>query len=395
MADTTVETLPFQGADASKITITRNGSEAPAATTPPATEPKEAPAAPPATPPAETTPPADTPPTPTGESQTPPADGNPSPATPEEYTEEQFHQDVNTFIGESTGGAVKGVQDITRLIEENRTLKAQLQHKEPDFPSPAAKQVYELAVLASGAEVSTARQLFHVMSLDLSKMTPKEKQFEAFHLDRPNLTREEALKRFEAAYETSYSDLENNLVQLDAHEMATSNAETKLKEKMSKLQETVKQSGQSQAEQGPTPEQLRETETQLQAALAEFGGVSLKFDDSQYGKLDIPMDQGKAQQFMDILREPYKLIDQIADSCRDQAGKLDLNAFVREMYLLFDRDRISQEERDHLMKLGKITQIQEQKNTPKKDLKEEITTPVKKSFQETMAGAIKAAGMGA
>lgn len=388
-------TLAFQGADASKINIiTRGGSEPnPASTdTPPATPPADAPPAAPAA----ITPPA-TPP-PSGEpAQTPPADTDTPPATPAaidppEYTEEQFQEDVNTYISETTGGAVRRLDDITTIIEENKTLKAQLQHKEPDFPSPVAKQIYELSTKAVGAELSTAKQLFHVLSLDLATMSAKDKQFEAFHLDRPHLTREDALKRFDATYEKSFSDLENDLAQLDSHDLATRMAETKIKDKMQALTDSVKQSGQP-VPAGPTPEQVRETEMQLQSALDEFAGVSLKFDDSQYGELQIPMDRSKASEFMEVLKNPYLLIDRIADTCRDQSGKLNLTDFTREMYLRWDSARISEMERDHLMKLGKITQIQEQKNTPKKDLQEVTTTPVKKSFQETMAGAVKAAGM--
>lgn len=388
--------LAFQGADASKINITRSGSdstelkatetpvvaaiETPPVSTAPSTEKPVQPVTPE---PAATEPVAGT---------EPAAAGVAAAIDPPEYTEEQFQEDVNTFIAESTGGAVRRLDDITNIIQENKTLKAQLQHKEPDFPSPMAKQIYELSTKAVGAEFSTAKQLFHVLSLDLATMSAKDKQFEAFHLDRPHLTREDAVKRFDATYEKSFSDLENDLAQLDSHDLATRMAETKIKDKMQVLTDSVKQSGQP-VPAGPTPDEVREVETQLQSALEEFGGVSLKFDDSQYGELQVPMDRGKANEFMEILKNPHSLIDRIADTCRDNSGKLQLNEFVREMYLLFDKDRISKEERDHLMKLGKITQIQENKNTPKKDLQEVATTPVKKSFNESMAGALKAAGM--
>lgn len=396
--------LPFQKADVSKMNITRNGDNI---VDTPKDEPKDdvpvttdtTTGKTDATASAATDKPVDKPVDSTtgGTTSTdkpvdePPA--NATNTTPEgEYTEEQWYEDVDNLIAESTGGALRSIEDLPTILEENARLKAELANKEPEFPNPAAKLVYDIATKAVGAELGTARQLLHVYSLDLEKMTPKEKQFEAFCLERPNLTQEDARKRFEAVYEKTYSDLENDLVQLDSHDLATRNAEVKIKEHRKALDEAVKQSGKT-APTGPTPEEIEAVDSQLESALSEFGGVSLKFDDSQYGKLDIPMDQGKAQQFMDILKNPHKLIDNIADSCRDASGRLVLNDFVREMYLLFDRDRISQQERDHLMKLGKVAQIQEQKNTPKKDIVEQTTPQTKPSFRESFAGAVKSAGM--
>lgn len=308
-----------------------------------------------------------------------------------EYTEEQFYQDVNEVVSVSTGGEIKTVDQIKTILADYKKLKADFDKKEPVFPSPEAKAVYDLATKAVGLEKETARQVLHVMSLDLATMTPKDKQFEAFHLDRPKLTREEALKRFEAMYEKSYPDLENDITQLDAHELATANAETKLKAKLDSI-ETVKQSGKVEP-LGPTPEQIAKFDSELETAVSQFEGVTLKFDDSQYGKLDIPMDKGKAKEFLEFMKNPYSLIDKIADTHRDESGSVNMNDFIREMFLLFDRDRISQEERDHLMKLGKVAQIKEVKNTGKKEKTEQSTATGKKSFNETFANALQGAGM--
>ncbi len=404
MAVETVEqptTKPaFQGLTSSKVNIIRNGEtivdqstdepDASGAETPPA-EPKTGEK------------PVDT----TGAAATPPVEGAPEntnpegatdpetpPAEPGEYTEEDFHEDVNQYLQNSTNGAVKNPQDIANLLAENKKLKADLAHKEPDFPNEKAKKVYELAVAASGLELEKARQLFHVMSLDLSTMTPKEKQFEAFHLERPKLSREEAYKRFEAIYQQSYDDLENNIVQTDKHELATQEAEKKLGETLKGVQETVKQGSKPESNGQPTPEQVAEVEQQLTSALSNFGGVALNFDDSRYGKLQIPMDQGKAQQFMEILKNPQLLVDEIADRARDNSGKLDINAFIREMFLVFERDTIDQKQREHLMKLGKIEEIRDRKNAPKKDLTEQQSTPVKKTFTQSFAEAVSKAGLG-
>lgn len=389
--DTPTSTLPFQQADTSKLTIIRNG-DAPVEET--KVEPKVENTIPVTT---DTTTPPVTTPVDNTTTDTPKegaegdASTNPDDA-PGDYTDDEFYQDVDALIADASEGSIKSLNDLPAIIAENKKLKADLANKELTFPNPAAKVIYDIATQAVGAELSTARQLLHVHSLNLETMTPKEKQFEAFRLDRPNVSEDEARKRFEAMYEKSYSDLENDLVQVDSHEMATRSAETKLKEHRKALDEAVKQGGKPEPE-GPTPEQIQAIDTQLESSLSEFGGISLKFDDSQYGKLDIPMDKGKAKEFMEVLKNPNLLINQIADRARDEQGNLKVPDFIREMYLLFDRDRIAQEERDHLIKLGRITQIQEQKNTPKKDLREETTTPVKSSFKDAMVGAVKAAGM--
>lgn len=309
-----------------------------------------------------------------------------------EYTEEQFTQDVDTFISNSTNGAIKSVTEISAILKENQRLQAELKEG-PKFPNEAARKVYETAVKAAGSEMATAKKLFHVLSLDLSTMTPKEKQFEAFVLDRPSLTREDARKRFEAVYEKRFGDLENDLVQQDDHDVATRDSETKLNTHLSDLEKSIKPSGNGQTQVGPTPEQIQHMETQLETALGQFGGVSLKFDDGQYGTLKVPMDQGKAKEFLEVLKNPHSIVDQIADTCRDSQGQLDLNDFVREMYLLFDSKRIQQEERSHLMKLGKVAQMQEAKNTQKKDIREEATTQPKPSFKEAFTGAVQTAGL--
>lgn len=308
-----------------------------------------------------------------------------------EYTEEQFTQDVNTLITNTTGGKVKSLDQITTIISDYNKLKADYDKKEPVFPSPEAKAVYTLATKAVGAEVKTAKQLFHILSLpDLSTMTPKEKQFEAFCLERPNLSREDAQKRFEAMYEKTYNDLENDLLQTDAHEQATVNAEAKITAKLKEFEETVKQSGTSEAKTGPTEAEITKMNAELDQAVDSFGGVSLKLDDSQYGTLKIPMDAGKAQEFKEFLKNPYSLIDQIADAHRDESGNLKMSDFIREMFLLKFRDHISQEERNHLMKLGKVAQIKEAKNTGKTSKQEQSTTQQKGSFADAFAAAVGA-----
>lgn len=328
------------------------------------------------------------------------AEGAPKTEEPTEYTQEDFHTDVNSYLSTQTGGAVKNPEDITRILNENKDLKTKLQHKEPDFPSEAAKKVYDLAILASGKEVEKAQQLFYVMSLgDLSKLSPKEKQFEAFVLDRPELTREEARKRFEARYERQYTDLDGDLVQIDDHEKATQDAANKIKEVQKSLSESVKQGG-KQVEQGQqqdelTAEKQAQIETQLQSSLETFGGVRLKFDDSKYGALEIPMDKGKAKEFMDFLKNPAQAIqDRIAEKSKDQAGNFNYDAYVAEAFSWFNRDAIDQKTQDHLIKLGKIAEITERKNTPKKDLTEQQTTPVVKNFKQTFAEAVTKAGLG-
>lgn len=317
---------------------------------------------------------------------------------PQEYTEEDFHNDVNDYLSTSTGGAVKTPADISKLIAENKDLKIKLQHKEPDFPNETAKKVYELATKAVGMELTTARQLFHVMALDLSTMSAKEKQFEAFCLDRPNVSREEARKRFEAKYDKDFSDLED-VIQLDNHEIATRDAENKIKETQKNLTESVKQGGEQtgtgqQEQQQFTAEQQAQVEASLKSALDVFAGVRLKFDDSKYGNLEIPMDRGKASEFMEFLKDPQKAIqDRIAERSKDEHGNFSYDRYVAEAFAWFNRDLIEQKTQEHLMNLGRITEIQERKNTPKKTLTEQQTTPVKKDFKQTMLEAVKGAGL--
>lgn len=308
-----------------------------------------------------------------------------------DYGESEFSEDVDTRIQEVTGGRVKSANDITNLLQENENLRAQVAKKpELTFPSDAHKKIYEFATRpeVTGNELGAARQYLHLQSIDLKVLSPKEKQFEAFVLDRPDLSREKANQIFDATYTKEYSEMENDLVLTDKHDVATRGAETKILKYQKEFQDGAKS-----AQPEPQPEiNLQELEQNVNTAMVDFDGLEMQFGNSPEEIVQLPMSAEEVSDFKDLLMNPVKLLDQVVQSSTVD-GKFDLPTFQWNMYKLKNVDRAVTEAYQAGVNYGKLNFIAEKKNTvlPKGTTQGGATGAPKQTFAQTFAGAVKAA----
>jgi len=302
------------------------------------------------------------------------------------YGEEEFKQDVNTYLSESTNGRISTPEQVTSLLQENESLKVQLKNKQLEFPSEQARKIYEFATKPefNGNELGAARQYLHLQSLDLTKLSPKEKQFEAFVLARPDLSRETASKIFEARHTGKYSEMEENLVLQDEFNVETRNAEQKILD----YQKDFEKAGKSAQ---PTPQEevnIQELEQNVNAALSDFDGIAMQFGEGPDETVQLPMNTEEVSVFKDVLVNPIKLLDQVVQSCTIN-GKLDMDAYQRTMYKIVNVDRAIDEAYRAGLNLGQLKLIQERKNTVVPKNGNGAPAAPKKNFAQTMADAVK------
>lgn len=303
-----------------------------------------------------------------------------------EYTEDQFRESVNNMISKVSNNTINGLADLPNLISENAALKKQLETaKEPQFASEAAKKLFEYSNKAAGFEIQAANQYLHVMSLgDVKALSDKDAQFEAFHLSRPDLTREKARNLFEKKYDETYNDLEENIVQQDNHAVATREA----KEKLEKLQSEFNQ-GKSEAQEPEVDsKKVEEIHAGIDQIMEDFGGMVIPFGEGETEKLNLPMEAEEVSAFKDYLKNPNTLIESIIQDCMDEKGQLNYEAYAYEMYMVFKRHELAKEAHGLGKTNGELKYIQDKKNSSKKQEPAAAPSKPKKSFEQAMEDAV-------
>lgn len=389
---------PFQNFDASKLTLTPRGDGQPARDTnpgtttateeldpdlledpnnpvdKPGTEPKETPAEEPN--PDEETPPVDP-------EQTP----EPEAEGPVDYSEDDFKADVSTFLGETTNGRLTSPEQITAILTENDSLKEQLKNKQLEFPSERAKKLYEFAVKNDGNELASAGQYLRVQSLDLAKLSPKEKQFEGFVLGRPDLTREEAKEIFELRYAREFADIENDVEKKDQHKVQTMEAERKIlamQEEFTKVPERT-----ASAPEQISAQEIEKITTGIDQSLSDFGGVVMQFGNNPEEQVKIPQSAEEVSAFRETLINPNKFLERIMDSSMVN-GKFSNEAYRDQMFRLMNIDRIITEARSNGVTVGQLAIVKDRKNAVLPKGTSGTGAPPKKSYAQTLAEAVKA-----
>lgn len=310
-----------------------------------------------------------------------------------DYGQEEFIEDVGTYLEEVTGGRLKSPSEITNLIQENENLKAQLKQKpQLEFPSEAHKKIYEFATRpeVTGNELGAARQYLHLQSLDLKVLSPKEKQFEAFVLERPDLSREKANQIFDATYTKKFSEMENDLVLTDEHDVKTREAEAKILKYQKEFQDGTKN-----AQSAAQPEiNVQELEQNVNAALADFDGLEMQFGDSPDEVVQLPMSAEEVSEFKEILMNPVKLLDYVVQNSMID-GKFDMGTYQWNMYKLKNVDRAIEQAYMAGQQNGQLKLVAERKNTTvaRGTTTGGATGAPKKSFVQTFGDAVKSDAM--
>lgn len=304
-----------------------------------------------------------------------------------EYTYEEFTESVGTMVSKISNGAIKSLDEIPSILEENTRLKGELEKpKEIPFPNEKAKLVYEYAMKAVGLEPQAAGQYIHIMQLEADKLSDKDAQFEAFHLTRPDLSRSKAEDIFNRKYEQKFADLETDLLQRDDHEVATREA----KEKIKSMQKGYSEAKSEQPGAEESEVDSKQTEAIYKAfdeITSDFEGVSIQYGDLPEETLNVKLSAEEVSEFNSYLKEPLKLIQKIIADC-SKDGVLDPEAYTSEMFAVFKRHEARQESFNLGKTAGQLKTIKEAKNAGKKEEKGEAATKTKKSFEETMVEAM-------
>jgi hypothetical protein len=309
-----------------------------------------------------------------------------------EDTQELTPEEIEPLIEQYFEGKIKGFDGIKNLLSENERLSKELENKELTFPSERAKALYEFAVKADGYELDTARNYLHILSLDLTKLDAKEKQYEAFKLERPDLAPEKARKIFDAKYEKLYGEgFEEDAVLQDEHELATRKAEATLKKAQEDFN-NAKGKSQEPADDVELNNAIAKFQTDVEKEFGDFGGIQMSYDGSD-SPLNFDLSPQEEQEFLKIAKNPSLLAQELVESCIDPKTKaVDYQQFLTELYIRRNAHKLIQESQKHGFKLGELSVINGRLKNSQGDGKNKgggnAPPATKKSFEEAFADAV-------
>lgn len=283
----------------------------------------------------------------------------PTATTPAEEPEVDFFE----YAKEQTKGIIQKPEDVIALYEETQRLRTQLAEKPKiEFPNEQAKLLYELSSKFPGQELAAARNYLHVMSLDVSKLSDKEAQFEAFALENKDLSREESRRYFEAKYNKNYGDdilKEDETAEFD-HRIQT----RKAKESLTKLQEDFSKLQPSQpAGFAVSDQEMAEIKSSVSEVLNQFGGVSYTFvDNDPNSTVNIPIDESDRQVLENYMANPKTFFEDLTNDCTEN-GNFSMEKLGVAMFEFKNRDKIREQAFKSGQTYGELRKVMELKNT--------------------------------
>lgn len=308
-----------------------------------------------------------------------PNEGGEDPAITEE--------DINSYLQDNHN---IGISDIERLQNDNRSLKKQLENKEPEFPNEQAKKIFEYATKFSGMELAAAKNYIHIQSLaeSLDSLSDKEKQFEAFALKRNELTRDKARAIFNERYEKQFGSLEDNdddIVLKDDHDIATREAEQTIRAMHTEF-EKAKSEQPGATENASSKEDLEKFSQNVANATEDFGGVEIQF--GKDNSLNFSMPEGKKEEFLEVLSDPNKFYETITADCIDEEGNFDYKQFAIEMFQIVYRKELFKEVEMNGFNRGQKRIIKDKLKNTNPVVQEEQPGNEKPGFVQTFTKAL-------
>lgn len=292
-----------------------------------------------------------------------------APAIPGDPANEGDEIDFFPYAAEQTGGEIASAEDVLRIYQEKKALEKQLAERPKiEFPNEQAKWLYEQALKFPGQEKTAYKNTLQILSLDLGKMSDKEKQFEAFAFKHKNFTREEARKYFEAKYEKAYGEdiLTTDVIAQFEHKAQTEEAHQvleKMQEDFSKLEPSKPA---ALANEVPTlsPEDLLEIEKDVDQTLTKFGGVKYQhFENDPDSSVSVPLDKADLQKMKEYLVSPKNLFMDLQKECVDASGQFSMQKLALKMFQILNIDKIREQEYKSGIKYGELRAIMKVKNT--------------------------------
>lgn len=317
----------------------------------------------------------------------------PAPAADPIIDEEEV--DFFDYAATQTGGAIKTADDVFNIYKENAQLKKQIAEKPKiEFPNEQSKWLYEQATKFPGVEKETFRSMLHVLSLDVTKLSDKEKQFEAFALENKKLTREQARGYFEARYEKNFGNgiLETDQIAQYDHMRETDKATdtlARMQEEFSKIEPSKPA---AQAAPQIAPEELDAIRKDASNVLSRFGGMTYQFvDNDPSSSVNIPLEDADIPVLENYMTNPATFFEDLTNECRDEEGNFSMESLAMAMFEFKNRERIREQAYATGRTHGKLEQIKLQKNTssPAPTPTPAPAAPAK-TYEQTMAEAIRA-----
>lgn len=265
-------------------------------------------------------------------------------------------------LSEMTSGAIKSEKDFRAMVDRYNELVEEAEKGfQPKFRNERHKLAYDLlANVPEGREIEEARRTLHTLSLDVDKLSPKEKLFEAYLLDPDNadLTRERAWEYFELDYDRRFADAETDKLV----ERALEKEVRKATETIAKVQKDFLAARESaEVPEGPSDEVV----SAVQRAVKGFGGLEMAFSDdaSDEDVLRIPEDDpAELQRLQEYAMDPGKWWNHIIEQFQTDKG-FDYEGFTRELYELANHRKIKALIYNHGFERGKALQIAKDRNS--------------------------------
>lgn len=308
--------------------------------------------------------------------------GGPSGSEDGSVTEE----DINSYLQENYNIGISGVEKLQR---DNQSLREQLDNKVIEFPNEQAKKIFEYATKFSGMELSAAKNYIHIQSLagSLESLSDKEKQFEAFALERTDLPRDKARRIFNERYERQFGNLqedEDDVVLKDDHDIATKRAEDKIREMHAEFERA--KSEQSGNDNASSKEDLENFSQNVVSATEDFGGIEIQF--GKDNSLNFSLPEGKKEEFLEILSDPNKFYQTITADCIDQEGNFDYKQFAIEMFEIVYRKDLFKEVDMNGFNRGQKRIIKDKLKNANPAVQEQLPQNNKPSFVQAFTKAL-------
>ena len=302
--------------------------------------------------------------------------------------DEAIHPD--DFISEITEGKIDSTAGLTELLEEHQRIKEELKKpREPEFANDRAKQAYEYLQNHQGEFADLTKEAHRVLSIEPEGMSDRELQFEAFALQRKDLTRGEAQQVFDLKYEKLFGELDDdpdNVILKDELKVATIEASAKIKE----AQETLKSelapkeadSTKSEKEQGEateevTPEQIEEVQKAVEGSLNGYDKLQVNLGKEGKEVVNVALSNEQIDALNDAMTNPASLLDSAIVQFGSKDGSFDYDGYRDFMTKFIHHDRIVQESYNQGINVGKKMALDGAKNlqtkkpdTPAADKKE-------------------------
>lgn len=339
----------------------------------------------------------------TGEQQTESEEGSETEGETEtdKGTTEEDKPDPDAILKEVSNGQIESAAALSELLEEKQRLEVELKKpREPEFASDRAKQAYEYLQNHSGEFEELTKEAHRVLSIDPEGMNDKELQFEAFALQRKDLTRADAQRVFELKFDKLFGELEDdpdNVIlndELKVHSIEAKAAITKAQETLqSELapKEAGESDDKSQEDQATTqqltPEQIEKVQQDVKTSLNGYDGLHVKLGKEGKEVVNIALDTGQIETLNEAMTNPAELVDAAIAQFGSPDGTFNYDGYRDFITRFIHHERIVQESYNQGINAGKKMALDGAKNLETKDPPPTQDKKAEPSFADAFIGA--------